>query len=130
MKIEHFAFQSSDPVGMAAWYVEHLGMRVIKSSGEPTYTHFMDAGDGGVQIEFYRNENAPIPDYANQDPLVAHLAFVSADPEADAAPLIEAGATLQSGPLTTAAGDVLVMLRDPWGFPVQLCKRAQSLCNK
>lgn len=99
-------------------------MRVLKSTGAPTHTHSMDCGDSGVQIEFYRNKNAPTPDYLNQDPLVVHLAFVSPDPEAEAARRISAGATPQAGPVTTAAGDVLVMLRDPWGFPIQLCQRA------
>ncbi len=124
MKIEHFAFQSSDPVAMAAWYVRHLGMRAVKSIGAPTYTHFLEAADGAVQIEIYRNETAPIPDYPNQDPLLIHLGFVSADPVADADRLKVAGATHQSGPTVTAAGDELIMLRDPWGFPIQLCKRA------
>lgn len=126
MKIEHFAFQSSDPVAMAAWYVQHLGMRVVKAIGAPTHTHFLEAEDGAVQIEFYRNETAPIPDYPNQDPLLIHLAFVSADPVADAERLKAAGATHQSGPTVTAAGDELIMLRDPWGFPIQLCKRSSA----
>lgn len=124
MKIEHIGYQAPDPVAMAAWYVEHLGMRVLKAGGAPTFTHFLEDSEGSIQIEIYRNEIAPIPDYPKQDPLVIHLGFVSEDPEADAKRLIAAGATHQSGPTTTAAGDTLVMLRDPWGFPVQLCNRA------
>jgi glyoxylase I family protein len=125
MQIEHFAFQSMDPVAMAAWYVEHLGMRVVKALGAPTHTHFLEGSDGTVQIEFYRNENAPLPDYPRQDPLVVHLAFVSDDPATDADRLIAAGAFLQSKATTTPAGDTLVMLRDPWGFPIQLCRRSK-----
>lgn len=124
MKIEHFAFQTIEPLAMAEWYVGHLGMRVLKSVGAPTHTHFLEDSAGSVQIEIYRNEKAPVPDYPNQDPLVIHLGFVSEDPEADAERLIAAGATHQSGPTTTAAGDTLLMLRDPWGFAIQLCQRA------
>jgi glyoxylase I family protein len=126
MKIEHFAFQVPDPAAFAAWYGGHLGLQTLRAGGAPTHTHFLAASDGAAVIEIYRNETAPIPDYAQQDPLVVHLAFVSADPEADQARLIAAGATPQAGPVTTAAGDTLVMLRDPWGFPLQLCRRAQS----
>lgn len=123
MKIEHVAWQSPDPTAMADWYVRHLGMRVVRASGPPTHTHFLEASDGAVQIEFYRNEDAPIPDYPNQDPLLLHLAFVSEDPAADAKRLLEAGATLVSGPEETPSGDLLAMLRDPWGVPLQFCKR-------
>ena len=31
MDIEHFALNVPDPVAAAAWYVEHLGMRVQRS---------------------------------------------------------------------------------------------------
>jgi glyoxylase I family protein len=125
MKIEHFAFQVPDPTAFAKWYGEHLGMKTLRAMGAPTFTHFLGASDGAVLLEVYHNENASIPDYPRQDPLVVHLAFVSADPEMDRERLLKVGATSQAGPTTTAAGDLLVMLRDPWGFPVQLCKRAK-----
>ncbi len=127
MNIEHFAFQASEPVAMAAWYVAHLGLRIVRQSGPPTHTHFLADSAGRVVVEIYRNDAAPVPDYPNVDPLVIHLAFVSAAPAADAERLVAAGATVQSGLTTTAAGDRLVMLRDPWGFPVQLCQRANPL---
>lgn len=126
MKLEHFAFQVPDPAAFAAWYGEHLGMKTLRAIGAPTFTHFLAASDGAAVIEIYRNEAAPIPEYPQQDPLVVHLAFVSEDPSADRSRLIAAGATPQAGPVTTAAGDTLVMLRDPWGFPFQLCHRAAS----
>lgn len=125
MRIEHFALQVPDPVGFAAWYGEHLGTTVLRSTGAPTFTHFLATAGNGVVLEIYRNDKAPIPDYPQQDPLVVHLAFVSESPESDLQRLVAAGATLQSGPTTTAAGDTLVMLRDPWGIPIQLCRRAQ-----
>jgi glyoxylase I family protein len=125
MKIEHFAFQVPDPVAFAAWYGEHLGMKTLRAGGAPTFTHFLASENDAALLEVYRNENAPIPDYPRQDPLVVHLAFASQDPAPDTERLIRAGATLQTGLSTTAAGDTLVMLRDPWGFPVQLCKRAR-----
>lgn len=125
MRIEHFAFQVPDPEAFAAWYGAHLGMKTVRATGAPTFTHFIESSDGAVLLEIYRNANAPIPDYPKQDPLVVHLAFASDDPAADMDRLIQAGATRQAGPTTTAAGDVLIMMRDPWGFPIQMCKRAK-----
>lgn len=129
MRIEHFAFQASEPAAFARWHGENLGMKIARSGGAPTHTHFLADSEGGVLVEVYRNESAPLPDYATQDPLVVHLAFVSADPEKDATRLAAAGASIVSGPATTAAGDVLVMLRDPWGFPFQLCRRVEPMLS-
>ncbi len=127
MNIEHFAFQAVDPVAMAAWYVTHLGMRIVRQSGAPTHTHFLADAAGAALIEIYRNDAAPVPDYPAVDPLVIHLAFAAENPDTDAARLTAAGATVQTGPATTPAGDRLVMLRDPWGFPLQLCRRAKAM---
>lgn len=70
MKIEHVAWQVPDPVALADWYVEHLGMR---------------------------------------------------------ARLIAAGATPAGEIVVTPAGDELAMLRDPWGIPLQLVRRAEPM---
>ena len=32
MRLEHIAFNVEDPAGLAAWYCEHLGMRVARSN--------------------------------------------------------------------------------------------------
>lgn len=127
MKIEHFALQVPDPGAFAAWWNEHLGTRVQRAGGAPTHTHFLAASDGAVLLEVYRNENAPMPDYPSQDPLVMHLAFVSEDPKADAERLCKVGATRAGELMETPAGDTLAMLRDPWGIAFQLCRRAQPM---
>ena len=48
------------------------------------------------------------------------------DPDAAMAELVGAGATLVDQQ-TLADGSRLVMLRDPWGLPLQLCKRTTPL---
>jgi hypothetical protein len=60
------------------------------------------------------------------DPLLLHLAFVSADPEADRSALIAAGATFVKEE-HLADGSHLIMMRDPWGLAIQLCKRGQPM---
>jgi hypothetical protein len=37
LKVEHFACNVSDPAGMAAWYVEHSGMRILRRNAAPPH---------------------------------------------------------------------------------------------
>ena len=60
------------------------------------------------------------------DPLLLHIVFVCPDVDGTAKRLVEAGATLISGP-EKLNGDELAMLRDPWGLALQLCKRAEPM---
>ncbi|MCP4565967.1 MAG: VOC family protein, partial [FCB group bacterium] len=69
-----------------------------------------------------------VPLYANMDPLILHLAFESADPDADARRLIDAGASWVQE-VRPDDGSHLVMLRDPWGLALQLCKRGKPMLN-
>src|SRR5690606_30692781 len=125
MNLEHTALNVPDPVGFAAWYGTHLGLRVVRHIPAPHQTHFLADSAGGV-IEIYRNPAAPVPDYATMHPLVLHLAFKSDDARADAARLIAAGATHVEDVLPPD-GSVITMLRDPWGLALQLCQRATPL---
>jgi uncharacterized glyoxalase superfamily protein PhnB len=117
VKIEHFALQVPDPVAMADWYVANLGFSVRRSGGEPARARFM----------IYRNPKTTVPDYDAMNPLQLHLAFVSGDPAADRDRLVKAGARIAEDLTTSAAGDQLVMLRDPWGVPLQLVKRRSPM---
>lgn len=126
MKIEHLALNVADPTAMGAWYKAHLGMRIALGLTEAPYTHFLADDGDTVMIEIYCNQDAPIPDYASRDPLVFHLAFVSADPCADKARLMAAGAT-ELKDETLDDGSLLITVRDPWGIPVQLCRRATPM---
>ena len=55
-------------------------------------------------------------------PMRFHLAFAAGDPDAARAALVAAGATFVEEQ-ALADGSRLLMLRDPWGLPLQLCKR-------
>jgi glyoxylase I family protein len=123
MRIEHIALNVPEPGAMARWYADTLDMTIVESNDEPPFGQFV-ADDGGCMIELYRNDAFCIPDYANQPPAIVHLAFVSADPLADAARLITAGAT-QINDETAADGSHILTLRDPWGLAIQLCRRTQ-----
>jgi predicted enzyme related to lactoylglutathione lyase len=109
---------------MADWYVAHLGMRVMFSMEEEPCTRFLADETGRVVIEIYTNPKATIPDYWNMHPLNLHRAFAVEDADAAQAALVAAGAThLET--IKPPDGSILIMLRDPWGVPLQICRRAR-----
>jgi glyoxylase I family protein len=129
MKIEHIAFNVADPIAVADWYVAHLGLRIIRHIPAPTQTHFLADDAGDTVIEIYCNPPEEVPDYAAMNPLQFHLAFVSESPAADRTRLVAAGSTAVDE-LNFPDGSHLIMLRDPWGLPLQLCKRAVPLVRR
>ncbi len=127
MKIEHVAWNVADPVAAAAWYVENLGFTIARAFGPPNHAHFLADSTGKVMIEIYNNPRVQVPDYASLDPLILHLAFVVDDVNAARERLLAAGARAAGEVEVTPAGDQIVMLRDPWDFPLQLVKRAEPM---
>ena len=126
MKIEHFAWDVAEPVKLAAWYVENLGFKVVRHIPEKADMHFLTDDEGSVCIEIYRNDRIETPDHAATHPLVMHLALVSSDPDSDRDRLLAAGATVYEEDKFDD-GTHLVMLKDPWGVSLQLCKRGVPL---
>lgn len=127
LNVEHVAWQVQDPESVAAWYGQHLGFRVVRKNDDPARTHFIADHAGKVLVEIYNNPAAAIPDYSKQHPLILHLAFVSDDPAVDRDRLLKIGCTIAQDLMQTPAGDTLVMMRDPFGFAIQLCKRAKPM---
>jgi len=126
MTLEHVAINVQEPAKMAEWLVQHLGMRIIVANPTAPYIHFV-ADDKGSMLEIYHNTSAPLPDYPNMSAFNLHLAFSSSHIEADRDRMLAAGATLVSDVNTTATGDKLVFLRDPWGVPFQFVQRLKPL---
>ncbi|GAB3279523.1 VOC family protein [Parahaliea aestuarii] len=124
MKIEHIAYNVSDPDAISAWYCEHLGMRVARRIDDAQKTTFL-ADSEGMMVEIYCNPPDAVPDYSAMSPLQLHLAFVSQNPQADLVRLSAAGATLVDD-LHLPDGSNLVMMKDPWGFALQLCRRGPA----
>lgn len=126
MKIEHVALNVSDPVAVALWYVKHLGLEIVRHLSIPPHTHFLADESGHTMLEIYCNPPDQVPDYASMHPLLLHVAFTSAFPTEDSSRLLAAGAKWVEE-TNTPNGSHLVMLRDPWGLAIQLCKRATPL---
>jgi len=126
LNLEHVALNVADPAAMAAWYVKNLGMRIVRQSAVAPYIHFLADAAGRSVIEVYSNDADPFPDYASMHPLRLHVAFATSDPDGSRAALEAAGATFVDE-MTRDDGTRLVMLRDPWNFAIQLCKRGKSM---
>jgi catechol 2,3-dioxygenase-like lactoylglutathione lyase family enzyme len=123
MKFEHFALNVSDATAASNWYEEHLGLKVVKKMTESPYMTFLADDSGTVMLEIYTNPKGETLDFASLHPLAVHLALVSEDPDEDRVRLVEAGAKVFSDDILPD-GSHLVMMRDPWGLALQLCKRA------
>ena len=126
LNVEHVALNVSDPAAMASWYVQNLGMRIVRQSNVAPYIHFVADAGARTVIELYNNADDPIPDYRSMHPLRLHVAFATSDPDGARAALVAAGASFVDE-MTRDDGTRLLMLRDPWGLAIQLCKRAQPL---
>lgn len=123
MKFEHFAINVPDAKATALWYEKHLGLTVKKEMSEAPYMTFLADDSGTVMLELYTNPKGETLDFRTLHPLAVHLALVSGDPAADKARLTAAGASEVTDDILPD-GSHLVMLRDPWGICLQLCKRA------
>ncbi len=126
-RFEHFAINVSDPPAVAAWYVQHLAMQVVRRGEAPTHMHFLADRTGRVVVEIYCSAAEPVPDYARQHPQTLHFAFASDELDADRQRLLAAGASSTGDVTVTDAGDRLAMLRDPWGLALQLCQRVTPM---
>ena len=127
MKIEHVAFNVETPADVANWYVLNLGFRIVRSMQQAPFAHFLYDGHG-CMVEIYKNPPTEIPNYHEMNPLQFHLAFVSEDAGADKERLLAAGASLYEE-VHLPDGTHLVMLRDPWGLAIQLCKRGTPFAH-
>jgi catechol 2,3-dioxygenase-like lactoylglutathione lyase family enzyme len=127
VKIEHAAYQVEDPAAVARWYVEHLGMTLKRSQAERPWGQFLADSADAVMLEFYNHPKATVPAYRDIDPLVLHVAFAADDLAAVRARLLQAGATAVGDINTNPLGDQLAMLRDPWGFAIQLVHRSEPM---
>lgn len=126
MKFEHFAFNVMDPIAVADWYTENLGLKVVRKMEVAPFTYFLADDSGNMMMEIYNNPPKEVPDYKNMHPLLFHIAFVSSDPNADSVRLEKVGATFVEE-VRPEDKSIIIMMRDPWGLAIQLCKRGKTM---
>ncbi len=129
IRLEHVAINVQDPVAMAKWYCENLGMKVVREGPPPANARFLSDSGSNMMLEIYHNPPDAVPDYASMNPLSLHIAFMVDDVQTLSQKLIAAGATVHQDAYTTDTGDQIVMLRDPWDVPIQFLKRAKPMLD-
>ena len=129
IRLEHVAINVEDPPAMVKWYCDNLGMKIVRKGPPPANMHFISDAGGNMMLELYNNPPDEVPDYPSMNPLSLHIAFMVDDVKAIMKKLIAAGATIAVDRSTTPAGDELVILRDPWGVPIQFLKRAKPMLH-
>ena len=124
---EHVAFNVNDPQAAVKWYVENLGMKVMRAGGPPTYTTFVADSGHHMMIELFHNADYPVLEFAKINHMSLHLAFMVGDMATIKAKLLAAGATMVEDVTKTPSGDLVLMLRDPWGLPIQFAQRVKPM---
>lgn len=126
MKLEHFALNVEDPIAITEWYVAHLGLSIARQTKDAPYVTFLADDSGNMMIEFYHNSSEEVLPFREMHPMLVHLAFVSEDPGRDRDRLVSVGASLVTED-RLKDGSHIIMLRDPWGLPIQMCKRGKGM---
>jgi glyoxylase I family protein len=129
IRLEHVALNVQDPVRMAEWYCTNLEMKVIRKGPPPANGRFISDAGGHMMLELYHNPPNAVPDYASMNPLLLHVAFMVDDVKRTVRKLVAAGATVVQDVYTTDGGDEIAMLRDPWGLPIQILRRAHPMLS-
>ncbi len=123
MVFEHFALNVANIKEVVQWYTKNLGLTIVSEQKEPPFMSFLADSSGRVIIEFYHRPDAVMTDFIKQHPLTFHVAFVSENAQRDRERLEKAKAVFVEE-VKKEDGTHLIMLRDPFGMPLQLCQRA------
>lgn len=123
MVFEHFAINVTDIEKVVQWYTTNLGLTIVSEQKEPPFMNFLGDATGRVIIEFYHRPDSMITDFTTAHPLTFHVAFVSENAQLDRERLEKQGAAFVEE-IKKEDGTHIVMLRDPFGMPLQLCQRA------
>jgi glyoxylase I family protein len=125
--LEHLAINVADSRAKAAWYADNLGMLVIREGKAPSYGMFIADAGKHMMYELYQNKDYPSVDLKTISHMSLHVAYMVNDVQSAKEKLLAAGATMVEDVTKTPAGDFVLMLRDPWGQPIQFVKRANPM---
>lgn len=125
MIFEHFAINVNNIDARIAWYVSHIELKVVSAQKEPPFMTFLADSGGRVIMELYYRADEEITNFRVQHQLTFHVAFVSENAQADKERLVAEGASYVEE-MKKDDGSHLIMLRDPWGLPLQLCQRTKK----
>jgi catechol-2,3-dioxygenase len=124
MVFEHFAINAENIQEVVSWYVTDVGLEIVKGKKEPPFLTFLADSSGKVIMELYHRPDEVTTDFVNKHPLAFHVAFVSENTE-KIKEITKRGCFFCRGSRERRR-EPLVMLRDPWGMPLQLCQRTNK----
>jgi catechol 2,3-dioxygenase-like lactoylglutathione lyase family enzyme len=114
---------------MGNWYRDNLGFSILWQGGNDAEGVSFIADNDGTVLELGKipQEGGPPLDAAALEPLQLHIALECDNPTAETKRLVSAGATLiGESPRNSYQGEK-ILVRDPWGFVIQLINRATKL---
>jgi glyoxylase I family protein len=124
---EHYGLNVEDSRAKSKWLSENLGMVVVREGKAPGYGMFIADSARNMMMELYHNEKDPALKFSDVDYMSTHLAFAVTDVPAVKAQLLAAGAHVAEEMKQLPNGDTVLMLRDPWGEPIQIVKRVSPM---
>jgi uncharacterized glyoxalase superfamily protein PhnB len=127
MRPEHFELNLTDSRAKADWYIENLGLKIVRKGGAPSFGFFVSDAKDNMMLELNQDARYPVLEFEKINYNSFHVAFVVDDVKAMRDKLISAGAKLAEEIKNTPAGDQVVMLRDPWGQAIQFVKRVNPM---
>ena len=131
MNIEHIGICVEAPVSMGVWYRDALGFAIIRSAGnDQEGVTFLADSAGGTVLELGRLPDVPPLEARGRPALQLHIAVACEDPSVEAARLVRAGAEqVGESPRNSRPGEK-ILVRDPWGYTIQLVNRQERLLEK
>ncbi len=127
IRFEHLAINVNDPIQVVKWYVMNLGFKVVKQGTAPTFTTFISDSSMNMMLEIFHNADYPVLDFSEFNYMSIHLAFSCDDINAIKQKLTGNGAAVAEDLKKTDSGDQVLVLRDPWGFPIQFVQRVNPM---
>lgn len=127
MVIEHVGFTVSNPLEIAKWYEKNLGCIIqFQGGNEDSGMVFISDSDRTSMLELIKSKGVKPTGEIITNSAQFHVAFKSENPENDRKKLEDAGAVFVGEAPVKQGGDVLFMLKDPWGNMIQLAKRGDK----
>ncbi len=126
-RFEHIAVNVPEPKAMAQWYAANLGFRIVRESATPSYSAFIADSAGHMMFEIYHKADQPLLKADTIHHMSMHFAFVDDSILMVKDRLLKTGASIAEDIKTSASGDQVFTLRDPWGFSIQFVQRVKPL---
>jgi uncharacterized glyoxalase superfamily protein PhnB len=124
---EHIGLNVADSRKVAAWYVENLDFIILREGSTPGSAIFISDRGKKMMYEFYQNKNVPIINFDTVSYQSFHIALTVNDIQEAKEALVASGAKVAEDMKKTASGDDVMMLRDPWGLPLQFVHRINPM---